>query len=221
MVQTLCGNAHHVADDLSMLTCSSCFDREDVAVPTALQGGTLRPYQLDGLRFLLSLYNNCLNGGSACSSAACRISTCKRAMGLPVSLSAVCTLAMVLDMVLWMRGWALLNSAAIPVIRRRAGGRNGAGQDGADGGAGGGAGPVQGLHRAPPSAGAQGRAAQLGAHLLVAPQRSLSCIVTQTGLVHNCDLAILMCTVHGPYGQESLVSLSLGQVHALTNLQCL
>jgi hypothetical protein len=33
-------------------------------VPTALQGGTLRPYQLDGLRFLLSLYNNCLNGGS-------------------------------------------------------------------------------------------------------------------------------------------------------------
>ena len=34
-------------------------------MPTALQGGTLRPYQLDGLRFLLSLYNNCLNGASA------------------------------------------------------------------------------------------------------------------------------------------------------------
>ena len=51
-----------VADDLSTLSYSSCFDREDVAVPTALQGGTLRPYQLDGLRFLLSLYSNCLNG---------------------------------------------------------------------------------------------------------------------------------------------------------------
>lgn len=38
--------------------------RDLVAVPAALQGGTLRPYQLDGLRFLLSLYNNRLNGAA-------------------------------------------------------------------------------------------------------------------------------------------------------------
>ena len=33
--------------------------------PEALVGGELRPYQLDGLRFLLSLYNNRLNGSES------------------------------------------------------------------------------------------------------------------------------------------------------------
>lgn len=62
----------HAVDNLATLKCyAACFLREDVAVPTALQGGTLRPYQLDGLRFLLSLYNNCLNGESATRQLPC------------------------------------------------------------------------------------------------------------------------------------------------------
>jgi hypothetical protein len=36
--------------------------REEVKQPSMLAGGDLRPYQLDGLRFLVSLWNNSING---------------------------------------------------------------------------------------------------------------------------------------------------------------
>jgi SNF2 family DNA or RNA helicase len=67
-------------------------------VPAALQGGTLRPYQLDGLRFLLSLYNNCLNGASAPSCLPCSACTC--ATGRQSTLSARLVLRHVLRIVL-------------------------------------------------------------------------------------------------------------------------
>lgn len=36
--------------------------QEPVTQPDMLQGGELRPYQLGGLRFLVSLFNNKING---------------------------------------------------------------------------------------------------------------------------------------------------------------
>lgn len=36
--------------------------REDVKQPSSLVGGTLKPYQIEGLSWLVSLYNNNLNG---------------------------------------------------------------------------------------------------------------------------------------------------------------
>ena len=35
-----------------------------VTQPKSLEGGSLRSYQLGGLKFLLSLYNNKINGAS-------------------------------------------------------------------------------------------------------------------------------------------------------------
>lgn len=37
-------------------------EKEEVRQPTALQSGSLRNYQIDGLRFFVSLYNNSMNG---------------------------------------------------------------------------------------------------------------------------------------------------------------
>lgn len=37
-------------------------EKEEVRQPSALQSGSLRNYQLDGLRFFVSLYNNRMNG---------------------------------------------------------------------------------------------------------------------------------------------------------------
>lgn len=43
-----------------LCSCSSC--REEVKQPSLLEGGELRSYQLEGLQFLVSLYNNKMNG---------------------------------------------------------------------------------------------------------------------------------------------------------------
>lgn len=59
---------------MSILTFTTCacprFDdfgtghviKEDVTQPALLEGGTLKKYQLRGLQWLVSLYNNQLNG---------------------------------------------------------------------------------------------------------------------------------------------------------------
>ena len=45
-----------------MLAALVVVSREEVKQPSMLAGGELRPYQIDGIRFLVSLWNNNMNG---------------------------------------------------------------------------------------------------------------------------------------------------------------
>jgi len=65
--------------------------RESVAQPAMLAGGTLRGYQLGGLRFLLSLVNNGVNGILADEMARAR--PARRAARLAAALPAAAAVA--------------------------------------------------------------------------------------------------------------------------------